>query len=131
MAIVYRVESKTNKSESLPIVNQGAYRCGLADLLCSSYGSGEIHPSPYSDMKLSRKWKALGCNSLDYAFCFDSLEALNRWFDIREAREIHEDEGRIAIYQCPDSSFIQGSFQCIAKASDLRLLEVQPLTYRM
>lgn len=137
MTIIYRLESRTEVSGVHDNVNLGAYRTTLSDgsllgSIATGYaGAGVNHPTPARDMRLASKWEELEeeYNHCHYVFGFLTLEQLHRWFFKLRELEDHEDEVRIAVYQVSDEFMYPGSFQCIAKASEMKLVDILDKDY--
>lgn len=122
--IVYRVEVKDVKA-NVPNVGKGPYGgSGIAYKLCSdSYD--DRHPTPSMEARL-RYWF-----DSDWVCCFKSIDNLHNWFDLIDTADVSvQDACHIATYQVPDSSYKEGRWQSIALASDMKLIEVHPITYR-
>ena len=135
MAIIYRLESLNNVSDTNPEVNLGAYRARIAEAPSGWIGTDEVHPAPWQDPLLKDIWDVMRdtqdengySGSYGYVFGFDTLAQLKEWFFVEHAmQELDELEaGRIGCYLVPDELMHKGRRQVIALSSEMKLIETR------
>lgn len=136
--LLYRLEMKESFNYHLYLANgevshKGVYHAHYAHLLISNddydAGNDSKHPSPQEDMKLARYWNSFDITEREsYLFGFTSLEQLRRWFAAStDASDDIKEVVQLAVYQTPE--LIEGSFQAIAKAENMTLVDILELDY--
>ncbi len=142
--IIYRLEI-TEPSIRFPNINSGVYDYPsqfdpiydtIAEHLDGSYQKIDTidsetkymnkHPIPQMDMKLRDPWNRLNeeGKASEYVFGFHTLNLLLSWFsDYRNHSHLYE-HVRIGVYEVPDKYYHRGTFQSVAKANLMKLVQV-------